>query len=937
MLAGKGNNQLSNRAVGVRVTSSLMGSAVPYLGGRYRVTPLLIWRGNFQAFKGTLPGDNSRGSTTKKGGGKKSNSYIYSAAADWLLAHYPLQFVLAGWNDQDVYPVQVASQQLVVASGAVTITPPSTLSGVTGVYLVEAYSATFNDYGGDGPVTVSGTWKRPLWNEKYQTPDNQAGSARRPYTYNWQQESGNTVSVPDSSMAGKTVEVWYAMKAPPSLASPPSSNTPISILDLDALNLEFERCLASGSEYVTAPGQQVRYNWVSGVGSVQFDMGASASFSNFTLEVQSGLNIWPEGDCDPADILMDLMMSGSSLCVDWPCSGQTIVIGHGLNLNAYGGSGMPLPVGNFLGDLTAMRDYCRANQISCSVYLDAQVTARDVFQELFDIANCAPVWSGSQLKVIPYSEVSCADAGAVYIAPTASGPVCNPIDDTVLYAKDTTTMPLEEDRVAPVQAKNAVVLQHVLDNSGVQNGNFNDDSTTEVDQASIHRDGPIPDNPRTMKSITKKLVAQKVASVLVKRSALERLTRKFTLPAGLCFMEAMDLVPLVDPILGSIIMRLTSVKETFSEKDGWLLECEGVPYIYGLNAPTPTDFTVTNPYDLAGNAEPGDVATTLFFEPPDVLEQGGYWLWIAACGPGVNWGGALVELSYDGVNYTNVGSILTKPTMGVLTATLASAADPDNTDTLSVDLSESLGSLQTVSAGDKDAFRSLCYVGGELISYETATQTGPYQYDLTSLRRGVYNTPIGAHIAGTAFARLDDSVFRLQLDSHAIGQTLSFKFLSFNIRGGAIQGLEDATAVTYTFQGKYNNFLQIVDNDLTVDSVGDGTPPYTTATVRVYHLGSGGSHTNGTLLKTDGTTIPITLSSFSGQALSTTYYAMYDPNTQTVWITSDFAAMRRALFAGQIALGSTITPDGGGSGGSGGGGGGGFGGGGGGGGGFKGL
>ena len=68
--------------------------------------------------------------------------------------------------------------------------------------------------------------------------------------------------------------------------------------------------------------------------------------------------------------------------------------------------------------------------------------------------------------------------------------------------------------------------------------------------------------------------------------------------------------------------------------------------------------------------------------------------------------------------------------MGALTAQLVTSADPDTTHTLAVDLTQSSGILNSGTQSDCDNFRTLCYVDGELISYEDATLTGSFKYDL---------------------------------------------------------------------------------------------------------------------------------------------------------------------------------------------------------------
>ena len=64
------------------------------------------------------------------------------------------------------------------------------------------------------------------------------------------------------------------------------------------------------------------------------------------------------------------------------------------------------------------------------------------------------------------------------------------------------------------------------------------------------------------------------------------------------------------------------------------------------------------------------------------------------------------------------------------------------------------GLNNSATTADATALNTLCYVDGEYISYETATLTAANKYDLTYLRRGAYNSVIGAHALNAPFARL---------------------------------------------------------------------------------------------------------------------------------------------------------------------------------------
>jgi len=112
--------------------------------------------------------------------------------------------------------------------------------------------------------------------------------------------------------------------------------------------------------------------------------------------------------------------------------------------------------------------------------------------------------------------------------------------------------------------------------------------------------------------------------------------------------------------------------------------------------------------------------------------------------------------------------------------------------------------LLSGTVADADNLVTLCYCDGELISYQTATLTALYHYDLSYLRRGVYATPINAHSAGSNFARFgpnDPSLFRYRYPQNFIGQTIYLKLPAFNIFGQALQDLAALTADTYVLTG----------------------------------------------------------------------------------------------------------------------------------------
>jgi len=126
---------------------------------------------------------------------------------------------------------------------------------------------------------------------------------------------------------------------------------------------------------------------------------------------------------------------------------------------------------------------------------------------------------------------------------------------------------------------------------------------------------------------------------------------------------------------------------------------------------------------------------------------------------------------------------------------------PDLTNSLSVDLTESGGQLTSVSAIDAANLVTLCYLGGELLGYQTATLMAAGRYTLTTLYRGAYGSAISDHPGGTAFAVLDGSVGRFSYPTNMIGQSIYLKFASMNIVGGGLQALASIPAYAYLIKG----------------------------------------------------------------------------------------------------------------------------------------
>lgn len=221
-------------------------------------------------------------------------------------------------------------------------------------------------------------------------------------------------------------------------------------------------------------------------------------------------------------------------------------------------------------------------------------------------------------------------------------------------------------------------------------------------------------------------------------------------------------------------------------------------------------------------ASPGNTNPPIVFEPPAALSGGQPEVWIIATG-GAQWGGCQAWISTDGNTYALAGTLYAGARQGVLTAALPSAADPDTSDTLAIDLSMSLGQLLSGTQTDADGLVTLSYCGGELVSYETATLTAAYRYNLTYLRRGAYGSAIAAHAAGAPFARFgpnDPSVLKYAYPASFVGRTVSLKLPAFNQFGQELQSLAAVAPTSFSLTG---SGAVVATNNPVVAALASGT------------------------------------------------------------------------------------------------------------------
>ncbi len=295
-----------------------------------------------------------------------------------------------------------------------------------------------------------------------------------------------------------------------------------------------------------------------------------------------------------------------------------------------------------------------------------------------------------------------------------------------------------------------------------------------------------------------------VAQTILQRQLYVRAHFAFKLSWEYGLLDPMDIVTITDANLGLVDypVRIVGVEED----DKGLLTVTAEELVLGVS--TPMFYANSAPIGYQPNqgvaADP--INTPLIYEPPPALTDGVAQVWVGASGGsgGVadpNWGYASVMISTDDVTYSQIGMLTQPLRQGFLTAALAQASGWDATDTLSVNLAESGGTLSGTSFAGAQTGLTLSLVDSELLAYESAILTGTNAYNLTGLQRGLDGSPPAAHASGAPFARLDSAVLKYDLPEAYVGVTLYFKFVSSNVFGLGGQSIAACAVYTYTPKG----------------------------------------------------------------------------------------------------------------------------------------
>ncbi len=532
------------------------------------------------------------------------------------------------------------------------------------------------------------------------------------------------------------------------------------------------------------PDKALNYPGTAYMAIANLDLGSAPDLPVMWLECYGNLNsTCSQGtsDTDPAQVIYDILT-------------------HPIY-----GAGFPrqkIDLASLSTAANSYQKYVGALGIGFSLFLNERRPMAQILDEWLTVTNTEAVWSEGLLKFIPYGDETITAYGSTYTPNTL--PVANLTDEDFVDAGNGDYLKIS--RSDPLDAFNNWKIE-ILD----RQYDYNVNSIESKDQAAIDQMGRILSSgvrmapPIQAHFLANASMATMCLELVKNRALYVRNQYEFTLSWENVLIEPMDVVSLTSANMG-LNGKLVRVK-SMEEQDDGTIRILAEEFLPGVGWSVAYPYQNSTGYAPNTLIAPGSVNAPVIFEPPAVLcGAAGPQIWVVASGPAATWGGCNVWASLDGTTYSKVGAITGQGTQGVLTASVAAynGTNPDNGDTLAVSLAESAGVLLPVPVGGAAQGLSLCYVDGELLAYQNETLTTANNYNLTGLYRGLYGSAPSAHGTGTQFALLSNAnVFKFTLPTNTslIGQTVYFKFQSFNVYGSATQDISTCTAFPYRVTG----------------------------------------------------------------------------------------------------------------------------------------
>ena len=826
-----GQQRYSGQLQNLQLTQAVFGTTAPIIFGTQRTAVKLLFYGGFYSVN--APNGGGKG----LGGNGKSQQFEYYADVIAALASGSAaggcRGILNVWDQQGKLQNQSGSFTYTIPTGGGSVAPVTGNAAAIqldlGVAKSVPYSVIANDYGSGGSRTLTGTQLSPMQKVSGTPGVGQYSFNPTTSTYTFSaSDAGARVTISYSTVFSLFYfQATQAAEVP--LGAPyqvSTDNQQYFYSDGGVVRVDTGAALVNGSDYSESGGV---YTFSASLAGVYVYINYTFTSSDPNITNTSTLNLtffggtlgqqpWPymgskypssafgyTGLCYVGANPMALGTSGAMPSYNYEVVGLNTFNG-GLDAHPCDALktllsdaflGVGFPTAN-IGDWTDAYAYWAANNYLISKKLDTQTSVSDALSQVIEVGNAAAFFSAGLLKLVPYGDATCVGNGYTYTPKTM--PAATLTWDDLLSSSGsasgiTQSDPLEVSQKAPQDCWN-----YVQANWSNRENDYNNDLINEQNDAFVQQYGRRIESPQTWDWITNLPAATWALNLRLKRQCYIRNGYKLTLPFWFSYLEPMDL--LVLPTGEDV--RITQVE---CAADG-RMSIEAEQWSYGTG-----DVTIypkqqaTSFQPTASNALPGDAFPVIFETPPLGATSHLNAVQIAVAGNQPSWGGCDIYVSSDGATYVQLGTVKGSGNTGVLCSALVAGTDPDTTDTLSVDMSISGGSLTSATQAQADVFATLAAIvdasgSVELVSYETATLAAADRYNLTYLRRGVYGTPIAAHAIGAEFCFIGiQGLFEYPYPEQYIAKPIYFKFASFNLLGNQVQNLSTCHAYTYTPSG----------------------------------------------------------------------------------------------------------------------------------------
>jgi hypothetical protein len=156
--------------------------------------------------------------------------------------------------------------------------------------------------------------------------------------------------------------------------------------------------------------------------------------------------------------------------------------------------------------------------------------------------------------------------------------------------------------------------------------------------------------------------------------------------------------------------------------------------------------------------------------------------YVAATWASQGQGGACYYSTDAGTTWNYGGYIGTRTPFGTATSTLANGAGFNTWDTSnSVNVSITNDGVSVLQSTTQDGVlngTNIALVGGEILGFATASLLSAYNYQLSTLRRGIRNSPYASHVSSEKFVVVSQAVIRVAVADTYVGTSVRVKVVA---------------------------------------------------------------------------------------------------------------------------------------------------------------